>query len=70
MVFIDEAMLHLIICYSMESNETDVCVQNQIEHLFIQNNEQEQENDTVVRLKSHCLSINLDAFIISDNSSK
>ncbi|CAF2052644.1 unnamed protein product [Rotaria magnacalcarata] len=70
MVFIDQTMIHLILCYSIESHETNVCAQNRSEHFFIQNNEQEQENDTMLQLKSHCFSINLDDFVVNNHLKK
>ncbi|CAF0990296.1 unnamed protein product [Rotaria sp. Silwood1] len=69
-LFIDEAMIHFILCYSIESNQTDVCARNQSEHFVMQNNEQEHGNDTMLWLKSHCSSINLDDFIVNDNPKK
>ncbi|CAF0801765.1 unnamed protein product [Rotaria sordida] len=70
MIFIDEAMIHFMLCYSIELNQTDVCVHNQSEHFVIQNNEQKHENDTMLWLKSHCSSINPDDFIVNDNPKK
>ncbi|CAF2952145.1 unnamed protein product [Rotaria sp. Silwood2] len=69
-LFIDEAMIHFILCYSIESNQTDVCTHNQSEHFVIQNNEQEHGNDTMLWLKSHCSSINSDDFLVNDNPKK
>jgi hypothetical protein len=69
MIFIDESMIHFILCYSFDSNETDVCTQNQSEQFVIQNNQQHDENDTMLWLKTHCSSINPDDFIVNNNPS-
>ena len=68
MIFIDETMIHLILCYSTESNNSDVCAPERTEQFVIANNVQENENDTIQWLKSHCFSINSDDFIVSNNS--
>ena len=69
MVFIDESMIHFILCYSIDSNKTDVCAHNQSEQFVIQNNQQRDENDTMLWLKSHCSSINPDDFVVNDHPS-
>ena len=67
MIYIDETMIHLILCYTTESNNSDVCAPERTEQLVIVNNVKENENDTIQWLKSHCFSINSNDFIVNDN---
>ncbi len=69
MVFLDETLTLYILCYSIDSNKTDVCAHNQSEYFVVQNNQLEYQNDTLLWLKSQCSSINSDDFIVNDNSS-
>jgi hypothetical protein len=69
MIFLDETLTLYILCYSLDSNNTDVCAHNQSEQFIAQNNQLEYENDTLLWLKSHCSSINTNDFIVNDNSS-
>jgi hypothetical protein len=69
MVFIDEIMIHFNLCYSIDSNKTDMCAHNQSEQFVIQNNQQDNETDTMLWLKSHCSSVNPEDFIVNNNTS-
>ncbi|CAF0765158.1 unnamed protein product [Adineta steineri] len=69
MVYSDENLIHLILCYSIDSNTTDICAHNQSEQLVIQKTE-EYQNDSIVWIKSHCSSLNPDDFIVTDNPKK
>jgi hypothetical protein len=69
MVFLDETLTLYIICYLIDSNKTDTCAHNKSEQFVAQNNQLEYKNDTMLWLKSHCPSINIDDFIVNDNTS-
>ncbi|CAF1098664.1 unnamed protein product [Adineta ricciae] len=70
LIYMDERMIHLILCYSTDSNQTNLCAHNQSEQFVVDNNQANNENDTMDWLKSHCLKINPDDFIINDNPEK
>ena len=67
MIYIDERMIHLTLCYSIDKNNTDNCVQNHTEQFLMDNNQSDNENDTLLWLKSHCSTINFDDFVINVN---
>lgn len=69
MVFLDEILTLYTFCYSIDSNQTDVCARNQSEQFIVQNNQIEFNNDTLSWLKTLCPSVNADEFLFNDDSS-
>ena len=69
MVFLDETLTLYTFCYSIDSNQTDQCAQNQTELFVVQNNQIESSNGTLSWLKTYCPLINTDEFLFNDDSS-
>ncbi len=69
MIFLDQILTLYTFCYSIDSNQTDVCAHNKTEYLIVQNNQLEYDSDTLLWLKSHCPSIDTDNFVLNDDTS-